>query len=65
MNKEEYVKNRKNGIRGQGKKPILSRFVLTSATSSGGSREQRRKRVLNRLFNKKGYRNGEVIKGSK
>lgn len=65
MNKEEYQKNRKNGLRGQGIKPILSMLVLTSATSSGGSREQRRKRLLNRLFNKKGYRNGKQIKSTR
>lgn len=65
VNKEQYRENRKNGLRGQGKKPILSRFILTSATPPGGNREQRRNRILDRLFNKKGYRNGKPIKSKK
>jgi hypothetical protein len=65
MNKTEYRENRKKGLRGQGKHPVLSRFILTSATPPGGNREQRRKRLLDRLFNKKGYRNGKKIKASK
>ena len=71
FSRTEYRKRRRQGLRGQTDDTLQPKIILpedvprseTAKPPTGVPRYRRRKRIIDRLYNKRGYRNGRIILG--